>query len=130
MDYGRKRIGLALSDPLGMMAHGLETYHRKSLRKDVAYLVGLLHESEAQQLLVGNPLLMDGSESEMSQEAREFAERVATRAGVPYVMWDERMSSREADRYLQGLTREQKMGHTDRIAAEILLNHYLSMHSA
>lgn len=127
IDYGRKRIGLAISDPLGMMAHGLETVRRQSLRKDIAFLANLIREHQVGLLVVGNPLLLSGESSEMSQEAEGFAERLSEAARVPYRMWDERMTSQEAGHLLRETGRTaQRDGGVDRLAAQIILDSYLA----
>jgi putative Holliday junction resolvase len=127
IDYGRKRMGLALSDPLGVMAHGMETLQRKSLRKDLAHLRGIIRDQEVHLVVVGNPLHLDGSRSEMSEEAEQFAARLSEDAAVPYRMWDERMSSREAGHLLRETGRTvQRDGGVDRLAAQIILDSFLA----
>ena len=127
IDYGRKRIGLAISDPLGVMAHGLETLQRKSLRKDLAQLGGIIREREVELLVVGNPMHLNGEPSEMSAEAEEFGARLAERAGVPYRMWDERMTSQEAGHLLRETGRSaQRDGGVDQLAAQIILDSFLA----
>lgn len=127
IDYGRKRIGLAISDPLGMMAHGLETLIRRSPRKDFSYLRALAREYAVQLFVVGNPLLLSGEPSEMSVEAEEFARKLSEQAGVPYRMWDERMSSIEAGHMLRETGRKpERDGGVDQMAARILLDSFLA----
>lgn len=127
IDYGRKRIGLAISDPLGVMAHGLETLQRKSLRKDLAQLGGIIRDREVELLVVGNPIHLNGEPSEMSAEAEEFGARLAERAGVPYRMWDERMTSQEAGHLLRETGRSaQRDGGVDQLAAQIILDSFLA----
>ncbi len=127
IDYGRKRIGLAISDPLGVMAHGLETLQRKSLRKDLAQLGGIIRDREVELLVVGNPMHLNGEPSEMSAEAEEFGARLAERAGVPYRMWDERMTSQEAGHLLRETGRSaQRDGGVDQLAAQIILDSFLA----
>ncbi|MBM3753044.1 MAG: Holliday junction resolvase RuvX [Acidobacteria bacterium] len=127
IDYGRKRIGLAMSDPLGMMAHSLETLVRASPRKDVAHIARLIGEHEVSLLVAGNPILLNGEASEMSVEAEAFAARVAKRARIPYKMWDERMSSVEAGHWMRDAGLQPKRdGSVDRMAARILLDSYLA----
>jgi putative Holliday junction resolvase len=126
LDYGRRRIGLALSDPLGIMAHGQETLQRVNIRTDMSALKNLIQEQQVGQIVVGNPLHMSGEESELSREARAFATRLSEESGVPFLMWDERMSSKEAGRYLAESGRAKgKRGTVDRMAAELILNSYL-----
>jgi putative Holliday junction resolvase len=127
IDYGRKRIGLAMSDPLGMMAHSLETWIRTSPRKDVAHIAKLIDDNDVSLLVAGNPILLNGEASEMSVEAEAFAARVAESARVPYKMWDERMSSVEAGHWMRDAGQQPKRdGSVDRMAARILLDSYLA----
>lgn len=127
LDYGQKRIGLAISDPLGVMAHGLETLHRRSLRKDLSQLRALIREREVSLLVVGNPMLLSGEPSEMSVEAEQFASRLSEQAGVPYQMWDERMTSQEAGHLLRETGRSVlRDGGVDQLAAQIILDSYLA----
>jgi putative Holliday junction resolvase len=126
LDYGRRRIGIALSDPLGIMAHGQQTLERVNIRTDLGTLKDLIEQQQVSQIVVGNPLHMTGQESELSREARAFASRLAAEAGVPYLMWDERLSSRQAGRYLAESGRSKgHRGAVDRMAAELILNSYL-----
>ncbi len=126
LDYGRRRIGIALSDPLGIMAHGQDTLHRVNIRTDMLSLKNLIQDQQVGQIIVGNPLHMSGDESELSREARAFASRLSEESGVPFLMWDERMSSKEAGRYLAESGRPKgKRGTVDRMAAELILNSYL-----
>ena len=126
LDYGRRRIGVALSDPLGIMAHGQETLERVNIRADMLTLKSLIADQGVGQIVVGLPLHMSGQESELSREARSFAFRLSEESGVPFLMWDERMSSIEANRYLAESGRAKgKRGNVDRMAAELILNSYL-----
>ena len=126
LDYGRRRIGIALSDPLGIMAHGQQTLQRVNIRTDINALKDLIQLQEVSRIVVGNPLHMTGLESELSREARAFASRLAAEAGVPFLMWDERLSSRQAGRYLAESGRSKgPRGAVDRMAAELILNSYL-----
>ena len=126
LDYGRRRIGVALSDPLGIMAHGQETLERVNIRTDMLTLKTLIADQSVGQIVVGLPLHLSGQESELSREARSFAFRLSEESGVPFLMWDERMSSIEANRYLAESGRPKgKRGNVDRMAAELILNSYL-----
>lgn len=127
VDYGRKRIGLAVSDPLGVMAHGLQTLERRSLRKDLAWLRRLIVEQEVGLVVVGNPIHLDGTPSEMGAEAEEFAVRLSEEARVPYRMWDERLTSQEAGHLLRETGRRaERNGSVDQLAAQIILNSFLA----
>ncbi len=127
LDVGKKRVGLAVSDPLGFTAQGLETLHRTRIRDDLAHLKRIAVDREIDMVLVGNPLHMSGDQSRQGEYTREFAERVSKDLGLPVVFWDERLTSAEAERLLRegGATLVQKKGAVDRMAAMLLLTSYL-----
>src|SRR6187401_2593797 len=93
LDIGKRRIGVAISDPLGMVARPVETLHSISLNKDVAYLANLAKTLEAEQLVVGDPIHMSGDPSPMSGRARTFGSLLAQASGLPVVYWDERLTT-------------------------------------
>lgn len=127
LDVGKKRIGLAISDELGITAQGLETLQRSRIREDLEKLGSIAKSSNVQALLVGRPLHMSGSESRQSEYTREFAERLGNYLGIPVVYWDERLTSAEAERMLRtaGASLEEKRRAVDRLAAVLLLESYL-----
>jgi putative Holliday junction resolvase len=127
-------MGLALSDPLGLTAQGLPTAERRSKREDLNFLESLVRRHEVSLILVGNPLNMDGSEGLQSAKARAFAAEVARRVGVEVELWDERLTSVEAESRLGGINtsrtdrgqrRAQRRERVDQLAATILLQSYL-----
>lgn len=128
LDVGKKRIGLAISDELGVTAQGLETFKRTRIRDDLSKLKQLTGSLNVGLLLVGKPLHMSGSESRQSEYTREFAERFSEYAGLHIVYWDERLTSLEAERMLKqaGSTLEQRKKAVDRLAAVLLLENYLA----
>jgi putative holliday junction resolvase len=101
LDVGKKRIGLAVSDALGISAQGLPTFQRTRIREDLRQLAAVVREREISLLLVGHPLHMSGTESRQAVYTREFAERLRDETGVPVVYWDERLTTVEAERVLQ-----------------------------
>jgi putative holliday junction resolvase len=127
LDVGKKRIGLAISDGLGVTAQGLETLYRTTIREDLAKLADLAKEREVGLLLVGNPLHMSGRESRQAQYTKEFADRLAERTGLPVEFRDERLTSVEAGRVLKesGISIEKRARAVDRLAAVLLLESYL-----
>jgi putative holliday junction resolvase len=127
LDVGKKRIGLAISDALGISAQGLPTYQRIRIRDDLQKLADLAREREVALLLVGKPLHMSGDESRQSSYTREFAERLRQVTGLPVVYWDERLTSVEAERVLRQAhaTIEQRKKAVDRLSAMLLLESYL-----
>jgi putative Holliday junction resolvase len=127
LDVGKKRIGLAISDALGISAQGLPTFQRVRIRDDLQKLAELVREREITLLLIGKPLHMSGDESRQSSYTREFAERLRQVTGLPVVYWDERLTSAEAERVLRQAhaTIEQRKKAIDRLAAVLLLESYL-----
>lgn len=127
LDVGRKRIGLAVSDELGITAQGIETLHRTRIRDDIAALDAIAKHWNAGMLLVGQPLHMSGSPSRQSEYTQEFAERLREHLELPVVFWDERLTTVEAERMLRdsGASLEQKKRSVDRLAAVLLLESYL-----
>ena len=127
LDLGRKRIGLAMSDPLGITAQGLPTLARTRIRDDLDVLARLIAENEVRLLLMGNPVHMSGRDSRQAEYTREFAERLSLRTGVPVKYWDERWTSAQAERVLKesGISIEKRARAVDKLAAVILLESYL-----
>src|SRR3954449_4322833 len=98
LDLGKKRIGLALSDPMRITAQGLPNIVRTNKRADLDVLGGLVREHEVGLILLGNPINMRGTEGRQSGWVREFADAIQSRLGVPVQLWDERLTSVEAGR--------------------------------
>lgn len=132
LDIGKKRIGLAVSDLLGITAQGLPTLHRGRIRDDLNALKALAQERSIETLLVGRPLHMSGDESRQSAYTEEFAERMSQHLGLPVVYWDERLTSTEAERRLRdnGTSTERRTGNVDRMAAILLLESYMGFKDA
>lgn len=131
LDYGKKRIGLAVSDPLGFTAQGLETLQRTRLREDLAKLAALAKDREVEMFLMGDPIRMNGEASRGSEAVREFALKLEEVSGLPVSFWDERLTSVEANRVLResGISLEKRRAAVDRMAAVLLLQSYLEAHA-
>jgi len=131
LDVGKKRIGLAVSDPLGVTAVGLPTLHRTRIREDLARLKAVAQERLVTTLLIGRPLHMSGDESRQSEYTREFAERLSEHLKLPVVYWDERLTTAEAQRLMRdsGATLEQRKKAVDQMSAILLLESYLGYQS-
>ena len=127
LDLGKRRIGLAISDELGITAQGLETQQRTNMRADLAHLENLAAEKNVGLILMGNPIHMSGKEGRQAEYTRDFAERLKERTGLPIVYWDERLTSVEAGRVLRdsGISIEKRARAVDRLSAVILLASYL-----
>ena len=127
LDLGRKRIGLALSDELGVTAQGLETLQRVGRRDDIEALRRLASENNVKLIVMGDPLHMSGEQSRQGEYTREFARALEYKTGLPIRFWDERWTSREAERTLRGsgIAQGERKAAIDRLSAVILLQSYL-----
>jgi putative Holliday junction resolvase len=127
LDLGKKRIGLALSDELGITAQGLETLERRGRRDDIEDLRKLVNLRGVTKILMGDPLHMSGDASRQGEYTREFAGELERKTGLPVEFRDERWTSREAERTLRGsgVAHEKRKATIDRLSAVILLQSYL-----
>src|SRR5437588_5803039 len=127
LDVGDKTIGVAVSDALLLTAQGRSTIQRQNLQQDIGALRQLVEENEVYQIVVGQPLHMDGKESRQSQKVRVFADEIQKQLNIPIVFWDERLTSFAAEQYLEemGLNWRKRRQHVDKIAAMIILQNYL-----
>jgi putative Holliday junction resolvase len=128
LDLGKKRIGLALSDPLGITAQGLPTLERTNMRRDLDALAQIAAENEVAFILMGHPLHMSGREGRQAEYTREFADRLAARTGLDVRLWDERLTTIEAARVLKdsGISIAKRAKAVDKLAAQILLQSFLA----
>lgn len=124
IDYGRRRIGLAISDELGLTAQPLPTIQRKNRRADLHRLRDVVQKKGARAVLVGSPVHLSGRQSEMASEAARFARRVQEELGLPVELRDERLTSWEAEQMAAEMGLE-KNADLDSLAAAILLREYL-----
>ena len=127
IDYGTRRMGLAVSDPLGITAQGLETLERKNKRADFGRLERTIREYQVREIVLGNPLRMSGEASTLSQKVAEFAEELRRRFQLPVHLWDERLSSAEANRLLREaeLSIKKRAQAVDRMAAVLILQSFM-----
>ena len=127
LDVGDKTIGIAVSDALLLTAQGRPTLRRRNPESDIEILRRLAEENEVHEIVVGQPLHMDGRESPQSQKVARFAEQLHQVLGLPIVFWDERLTSFEAEQHLEqmGLNWRKRREHVDKIAAMIILQNYL-----
>ena len=128
LDIGKRRIGVAVSDPLGLVARPVETVYSVSLNKDVARIVEIARELGAELIVVGDPLHMNGDAGTMSHRAHRFGEVLGDASGLPIEYCDERLTTVEAHRILEESrvpirkAREQ----IDAVAAAVILQSYLN----
>ena len=130
LDFGTKTVGVAISDPLLITAQGKEIVRREKpdkLRKTLARLEELIGEYDVQEIVLGNPKNMNDTEGERVEKTKEFKEMLERRSGVPIVLWDERLTTVAADRYMMeaGIRREDRKEQVDKIAAVFILQGYL-----
>jgi putative holliday junction resolvase len=127
LDVGSKTIGIAISDPLGITAQGLETIRRKNKRLDFEQLAGLLQKYEVSEIVVGYPLRLSGAEGIQSEKMQAFAEELRKKFGLPVHLWDERLTSSQANRVLREaeLSIAKRGKAVDRLAAVLILQNWM-----
>lgn len=130
LDYGERRVGVAVSDPTGTIAHPLPTLQRRrGKRPPVAAVAGLAEEHAATGVVLGLPLTPGGEESDWTREVRAFGDAVSQRTGLPVTYVDERMTSLRAERAVRALGlskhRREEKGRVDAAAAVLILQAYL-----
>lgn len=130
LDYGTKTVGVALSDPLGITAQGVETIFRKEenkLRQTYARIEAIMEENGVGLVVVGLPKNMNNSEGEMAVRAKEFATNLERRSGVRVILADERLTTVMADKVLEGYSvkKQDRKQYIDKIAATYILQTYL-----
>ncbi len=127
IDLGTKNIGLAVSDPLGLTAQPLPTLRRSNRRADLAHLGELVEALAVERVLVGHPLHLKGYAGARAQQAERFADRLQEKLEVPVELFDERLTTVEAERLLReaGATRAERRRAADQIAAQLILQTYL-----
>ena len=132
LDVGSRRIGVAVSDPLGITAQGLETLQRRNKRHDLEYLQKVIQQYDVREIVVGLPLRMSGAEGTQSDKMQSFAEDLRKRFRLPVHLWDERLTSAEANRLLRetDLSIEKRGKAVDRMAAILILQGWMERRAA
>ncbi len=127
IDFGERRIGLAISDPAGRWALPLDSLERRDDASAIRAIAALAAEEGIGRIVVGEPLRADGSVGSAARRARSFAARLARETGLPVETIDESLTSREADRRLAeaGVRRDRRAGRRDALAAQLLLQEAL-----
>lgn len=130
LDYGSKTIGVAVSDPMGLTAQGLEIIRREEenkLRKSLRRIEELVREYQVEEIVLGFPKNMNNTIGERAEKSLQLKETLERRLGLPVIMWDERLTTVEADRTLieAGVRRENRKKYVDMIAAVFILQGYL-----
>ena len=127
MDVGSKTIGMAVSDLLGITAQGLTTYRRQNKRLDFAALARIIEEYEVAEIIVGFPLRMSGVEGIQAEKMKLFAKELKKRSQLPVHLWDERLTSAEANRLLREteMSIKRRGEVVDRMAAVLILQSWM-----
>jgi putative pre-16S rRNA nuclease len=132
VDHGEKRIGLAISDPTGTIANPLAVVKHVSRAIDAAQVATIASEHEAGLIVIGQSFDEDGQPNLAGRRAARFAEALQSQTNIPIQMWDESFSTQKARaaRIQMGVSRKQRAGHLDEIAATVILQSYLEAHSS
>jgi putative holliday junction resolvase len=132
LDVGDRSIGIAISDALLLTAQARPTLRRKDLQSDIEIIRRLATENEVHEVVIGQPLHMDGRESSQSRKVARFAEELEKALALPIIFWDERLTTFEAQEHLEqmGLNWRQRREQVDKIAAMIILQNYLDSRAA
>lgn len=131
LDPGEKRIGLAVSDEMGWTAQGLPTLNREGIRRDLDHLAAVVKEYQVERIVVGVPYNQRGELGAAGERAMALIERIAAHCGIPVEPWDERLTTKMAERVLieGGVSRARRKLSRDRMAAVLILQSYLDAHS-
>jgi putative holliday junction resolvase len=132
LDVGSRTIGIAVSDPLGFTAQGLTTVRRKNKRLDFEQLDRIIAEYEVSEIVVGYPLRLSGIEGIQSAKMQLFAEDLRKKFGLPVHLWDERLTSSQANRILREseISIKKRGAAVDRMAAVLILQSWMEARSA
>jgi putative Holliday junction resolvase len=127
LDLGEKRIGVAVSDPLGITAQGLETIQRKTLQQDIESLKHIVEKFKPGKIIIGLPVNMNGTKGKQAQKAINFSQEVKKHFNILVELWDERLSTVQAHRFFSEaqIHWKKRRVSSDRVAAQIILRGYL-----
>jgi putative holliday junction resolvase len=133
IDLGTRTLGMAVSDELGITAQGISTLRRKNKRTDMQYLAGILEKYGITEIIIGNPLHMhSGGETAGTQRTAEFADELRQRFGLPVHLWDERLTTAEAQRLLRDseVSSRRRAQVVDQMAAVLILQAFMENRQA
>lgn len=128
LDIGEKRIGVSISDGLGIAAHGLTTIERLNAESTIAKIASLVEEEEVSEIVLGLPKNMDGSIGKMAEKVISFKDVLKNHINVPITLWDERLTTKYAEGLLieADMSRKKRKAKIDRLAAVVILQDYLN----
>jgi putative Holliday junction resolvase len=127
LDYGSKRIGVAVCDELGMTAQGLATITRKNRRQTLEDIAGFIRTYNAEKIVIGYPIRLDGTEGIQCEKINKFASILESTFSLPVIKWDETLSTKEAEEILTRakIARNKRRNIVDKLAASLILQGYL-----
>lgn len=127
LDFGEKRIGVAVSDPLGIIAQGVTVIERKTIEEDLKAINAIISEYGAESIVVGMPINMDGTKGKSADKVAGFVELLKASAGIPVATYDERLSTKESEKFLisSDVSRRKRKNVIDKVAAQLILESYL-----
>ncbi|OGW15770.1 MAG: Holliday junction DNA helicase RuvA [Nitrospirae bacterium GWA2_42_11] len=128
LDVGDKRIGVAVSDELEIAAHGLKTIDRSDPARDIRQIIGIVKEYEVEEIIVGMPVMMDGSMGIQGEKVSQFVEGLRTEVKIPIRFMDERLSTKMVEKALieADMSRSKRKKVIDKLAAVVILQDYLA----
>jgi putative Holliday junction resolvase len=125
VDYGKKRVGIALTDPSGIISQPFLTIQVKSQKSLLKKIITIINENSVGLVIIGNPLSHKGKATEMSSEIERFVKRLKEKTDIEIKLWDERFTSQYAANMLKTMNIKRKSGDVDQIAASIMLDEFL-----
>jgi putative Holliday junction resolvase len=127
LDYGSKRIGVAVCDELGMTAQGLATIARKNRQQDLEEIARFIRTYNVEKIVIGYPIRLDGTEGIQCEKISKFASLLESTFSLPIIKWDETLSTKEAEEILirANMRRDKRKNIVDRVAASLILQGYL-----
>jgi len=127
LDYGSKRIGVAVCDELGMTAQGLATIARKNRQQDLEEIARFIRTYNVEKIVIGYPIRLDGTEGIQCEKITKFASLLESAFSLPVIKWDETLSTKEAEEILirANMRRDKRKNIVDRVAASLILQGYL-----
>lgn len=127
LDFGEKRIGVAVSDPLGIIAQGLTVIVRRDSEADIKEIENIVEEYKADSIVIGMPVNMDGTKGKSAEKVNEFVETLKARLNIPVYTYDERLSTKESEKFLisSDVSRKKRKQIIDKVAAQLILESYL-----
>lgn len=127
LDYGNKRIGVAVCDELGITAQGLATIARKNRQQDLEEIARFIRTYNVEKIVIGYPIRLDGTEGIQCEKISKFASLLESTFSLPIIKWDETLSTKEAEEILirANMRRDKRKNIVDRVAASLILQGYL-----